>query len=94
MMKRKVKVTITKIQRKGILNKTPDNRLFCPICAESVETISFNEIIELLQIDIETLQGLVKSEKFHLILKPEGDYHLCRYSLHQNNFEMFLNPRH
>jgi predicted HTH domain antitoxin len=93
-MKRKIKVTITKIQRKIVSVETADFRGFCQICGETVETLSFNQAVENLQINEEKFDWLVKSEKMHLVFMADEDFRICQNSVWRNKSEMFLLMRH
>ena len=90
-MKRKLKVTIIKIQRRITPNQSFGAKVFCEICQE------FGEILSLAGTK-EVLEWLMATKKVHFNLTPNGGLQICKNSLLQNDkqkeFKMFLSMRH
>lgn len=90
-MKRKIKVTITKIRRIGRKAETQESIIFCPICHDFVEIVTFDESNEM-------LDWLIATKKVHFNLITGRGVQICKTSLLQNDsqkeFEMFWSIRH
>lgn len=80
-MKRKLKVTITKIQRKRNSLVTLPGWFYCPICRDLVETLTSVELKLLFNLTEQTLDSLVSNEIVHTIMIKDGDLSICRNSL-------------
>lgn len=97
-MKRKLKVTITKIQRIRVTERNSRNSFFCPICQDFTEAVNIAESKEIYKISEQTLNRLISAAKVHPIQMADGNFVICKKSLVQidliKDFEMFWNFRH
>ncbi|HRH43755.1 MAG TPA: hypothetical protein PKY82_19140 [Pyrinomonadaceae bacterium] len=97
-MKRKIKVTITKIQRIRVTEQKSRNRFFCQICQDLTEVVTIIETKEIYKLSEQTLNRLVSVAKIHPIQMPDVGLCFCKNSLVQidliKDFEMFWNFRH
>lgn len=82
-MKRKLKLTITKIRRETLAEKRVIFQIFCPVCQCEVETITVAESIEILEIDKPMFDGLISTGKLHQISTASGSLRICKNSLFQ-----------
>lgn len=80
-MKRKLKLTITKIRREEE-KKTVFQR-FCPFCRCEVEMLTIAEAVEFLETDAPALDDLIKDGKVHAALTASGSRRICKNSLFQ-----------
>lgn len=80
-MKRKRKVTITKVRRQTMTVATERLPLWCKFCNREVETVSKAEATVLLQVVGRLLDGSVTSGRIHLIEAGSGSPRVCSDSL-------------
>jgi len=97
-MKRKIKVTITKIQRIIVTERQATNRFFCPICQGFTETLTIAESKETYKISAQNLNRLISAVQVHPIQMADKSVVICKNSFVQidliKDFEMFWNLRH
>lgn len=80
-MKRRHKVTITKLRRQTVSVTTTRVPVWCPFCKREVETVSEADAAMMLQIAGRMLEGAVKSGRIHLIEAGSGSPSVCKDSL-------------
>ena len=81
-MKRKFKLTITKIYRQTVTVPTIF-RAMCPVCGSEVEMLTAGDAARFLQIDETTLKHLVAAGNVHAALTATGNPCVCKNSLFQ-----------
>lgn len=81
-MKRKLKLTITKIYRQTIVLPTVF-RATCPVCGCEVEMLTANEAAQFLQIDEIALDRLLAAGSVHSAVTASGLSRVCKKSLIQ-----------
>lgn len=89
-MKRKLKLTITKIHRQTNSKEALLSWFYCPECLDMVETLTSVELKLLLNLTEQTLDYLVTNENIHTVLTPEGDLSICRNSLLKHGINKML----
>ena len=93
-MKRKIKITYTKILRTKVTQRKSACRVFCQLCQDWTNPVTFVEALEQFNINEQTLHRLVEHRKIHLV----DSQLICRNSLEQidwqKEFEMFSPFRH
>jgi hypothetical protein len=77
--KKTVRITIETSRLLVILRGT-SARAWCEHCASEVEMIPLESAAELAQVNLEAIQRLLASERFHLA-KPGGPVRICLNSL-------------
>jgi hypothetical protein len=75
-MKRKLKLTITKIRR-------PANnlRIFCPACGIETEMLTAGECAGFLKIENREFDDLINTRKIHAFETVTGSLRVCKNSL-------------
>ncbi len=81
-MKRRFKMTVTKIRRRTTPPKTI-LRASCSVCKHEVEMLTAAESTEILEIDDNALNSLVTAGKVHAALTVSGNLRICKDSLFQ-----------
>ncbi len=80
-MKRRLKLTVTKISRQTVAQKTVNLRAFCPICGYETEMISLADSAIFLEIEERMLEGLIVAGEVHTIQTASGSLRVCINSL-------------
>jgi len=80
-MKRKLKLTVTKIRRQTTAEKIINLRAFCPICGFETEGLSLAESAFFLEIEDRMLEGLIAVGEVHAIQTASGSLRVCKNSL-------------
>jgi hypothetical protein len=80
-MRRRRKVTITKVRRQTVRVTTTALAVWCPFCQREVGTLSEADAAVMLQIAGRMLYGPVASGQIHLIEAGDGSPRVCRDSL-------------
>jgi len=80
-MKRKRKVTITKVRRRTMTVTTTALTVWCPFCKREVETVSKAEATAALQLAGRILEGALDSGRLHVIEIGNVDTRICKRSL-------------
>lgn len=80
-MKRRRKVTITKVRRQTMTVMTERLPVWCPFCQREVETLSKADAETMLQMAGRMLDGAVESGRIHLIEARSGFDRVCKASL-------------
>lgn len=76
---RRLKITVTRrrVLRPGGIFL----RAFCPVCAREVETLACAQAAEVLEIDGQTLAGLIAASRVHTLPTVSGSQRVCQESL-------------
>lgn len=81
-MKRRLKVTLTKIQRQTVTMRTTNFlRARCPVCDCEVEMLTAADVIGFLEIENQTLENLIAVGKLHVTETVSGGLRFCKDSL-------------
>ena len=80
-MKRKRKVTITKMRRQTMTVITTRVPVWCPFCKREVETLSKADAETMIQMAGRMLDDAVESGRIHLIEARSGFSRVCKASL-------------
>ena len=80
-MKRKLKITVTKIHRQRLTIKPTFFRAVCPVCGQEVEMLSCAESIEILEIESPMLDALIAAGEVHTTETGSGNRRVCKKSL-------------
>lgn len=80
-MKRRLKITITKVHREKLIAAPEIFRFVCPVCAKFVETHTRAESIRILKIDSSKLETLIVEGALHTAESADGKLRLCKNSL-------------
>ncbi|HKZ02977.1 MAG TPA: hypothetical protein VJ180_12095 [Pyrinomonadaceae bacterium] len=80
-MKRRRKVTITKVRRQTMTVTSTRVPVWCPWCQREVETLSEADAAMMLQITGRMLDSAVTSGRIHLMEAGSGSPRVCRDSL-------------
>lgn len=80
-MKRRLKLTITKIRRGMKTEEKAVFQMLCPICFCEVEMLTAGEAAALLETG--NLDDLIKAGKIHTALTVSGSWRICKRSLFQ-----------
>jgi hypothetical protein len=80
-MKRTLKLTVTKIRRHSIAEKTINLRAFCPLCGFETEMLSLAESAAFLEIEDQMLEGLIAAGEVHAIQTASGKQRIRKNSL-------------
>lgn len=76
---RRLKITVT--QYRVLRSVAAPVRAFCPVCAQTVETLACAEAAEVLEIDGPALAGLIAAGRVHAIELASGNQRVCQASL-------------
>ena len=79
MLKRKIKMKVVAIDRQTFTFVYP--RFHCPVCQLETETLTTGETAKILEVDEQTLTGLIHSGKLHVIQTVSGSLRVCKDSL-------------
>lgn len=80
-MKRKLKLTVTKIYRQTAAERVINLRAFCPICKFETEMISLADSAVFLEIEDRMIEGLIALGKVHAVKTMSGNLRVCKNSL-------------
>ena len=81
LMKRKLKITVTKVHRRtAALSETIFSAL-CPICNTKVELMSSTQAAAILEIDNQKLEVMIIDNRIHRIETASGNLWVCKDSL-------------
>ena len=80
-MKRKVRVTITKVHRQTFAVPVTFPQASCYVCGREVEALSKTEASEILEVDVQALETLIIVGRVHPIETASGSVRLCKDSL-------------
>ena len=80
-MKRKLKLTVTKIYRQTVAERVISLRAFCPICKFETEMISLADSAVFLEIEDRMIEGLIALGKVHAVKTMSGNLRVCKKSL-------------
>ncbi len=80
-MKRKLKLTVTKIYRQTVTEKIINLRAFCPICRFETEMLSLTESAVFLGNEDRMIEGLIALGEVHAVHLTSGSLHVCKNSL-------------
>jgi hypothetical protein len=80
-MKRRLKLTVTKIRRQTAATLKINLRLFCPICGYETEMLSLSESAVFLEIEERMLEGLIAVGEVHAFQTAIGSLRVCKNSL-------------
>ena len=82
-MKRKLKLTITKIRRATNAENKAVFQMPCAVCGFEVEMLTAVESIGILEINQSVFDDLIKTGKIHAVLTASGSLRVCKNSLFQ-----------
>jgi hypothetical protein len=80
-MKRKLKITITKIQKQSPARSSPFFRAVCRICEREVEMLTYTESMKILQVASPTLAALIAPGVIHTSETANSDVCVCKESV-------------
>lgn len=80
-MKRKLKITVTKIHRQATTVKPTFFRARCPICDREVEMLTCAESAKILGVENRMLEALIASGVVHTTETVSGNVGVCKESL-------------
>jgi NMD protein affecting ribosome stability and mRNA decay len=80
-MRRRRKVTITKVRRQTVTVTTTALLVWCPFCNREVETLSEVDATVMLRLAGRMLDSAVTSGRIHLIETGSGSSRVCKDSL-------------
>lgn len=80
-MKRKIKLTVTKLrQRRETIFAAPISA-FCQICQKETETITTTDAATFLETDVDSILVLIGNRKIHGFFTVNDNYRVCKNSL-------------
>jgi hypothetical protein len=77
----KVKMKITRIRQRVIQSRESVERQRCQWCKREVEMLTSIEAATILEVDQQTLAGLISEGRVHAIESVSGNIWLCKESL-------------
>ncbi len=80
-MKRRLKLTVTKIRRQTVSENKLNFRAFCPNCHVTTETLSLDESAKFLEIEKQKLEDLIALGDIHTIFTISESLRICQNSL-------------
>ena len=78
-VKRRIKITATQIRRQRI--HSLGIRVFCPSCAQEVETLGAGAAAEVLEVSAAALASLIAAGQVHAMETVSGSRRICQDSL-------------
>lgn len=80
-MKRIRRMKITTVERQLAYGQSPAIHAYCPLCRQTVETLSKTQAADLLEITQETLDRFIAEGQVHVIQTVSGTRRVCQDSL-------------
>lgn len=75
------RITITATRQRTLRWQVFRVRARCPVCAHEVETLSFTQAAEVLEIDGQALAKLIAAGRVHAIALVNNNQRICQDSL-------------
>lgn len=84
-MKRRLKLTITKIRRQVMAMPQAVMFMHCLTCEREVEMLTMTQAAGILNVGEQTLHDLIAAGQVHALHTVSGNSHVCKDSLFSNS---------